>query len=140
MTATKADLSPRAIDTLHKYIEYFNMWADNEKARGFGGGEHISFDEFFKYGETRLLGVVKLGHGEEIIILEAGYGDEGGPALLVAKFENWNLLHNPIGGRPRQDAWELRWMMQEFDTTPSMIWAEGKFVNNPEDFKEVTGG
>lgn len=121
----------RAHVALKKFIDYVNLWLRYEYRDNMKELVQLTVEEFFKYGETRVVDVVSIAPGEELQIFWAGYGDEGGPSLIVAKFRNWPLQEEPKKGRPIEGSWELQWLMQEFDTMGSMIWSEGKFVNTP---------
>lgn len=138
-------MTSRANEALVKYIEWLNLWQDyeagqvtdmeeRERERVYG---KLTMEMFHNYpGTTKLLEVVRLGRGEEIVIFDAGYGDEGGSATMIAKFENADLLYGGKSGRPAQDSWQLQWIVQEFDSMGSMIYSEGKFFGIPE---EVNG-
>lgn len=135
MPTKLAELNSLAIMTLEKFIEFLNMW-ENEQLRRYPEEPVHDYEvmEFFKFDETKLLKDVVLpvgysGHAERMIIMTAGTGDEGGPSLLVAKWRRWD----PQPGRPKKGEWELQWMVQEFDTIGRMIWDyHGGWQNAPE--------
>ena len=130
MPKQEIGLNPPARVALKKYIEYLNLWQEDEKRRYPDyEGHKFEWEDFFKYGETKLLKDFDVpGYfTERIIVMQVGTGDEGGPSLLIAKF-----ARDGKPGRPREDEWMMRWMMQEFDTMGAMIWSEGKWLNVPE--------
>lgn len=115
---------------LKKYMEWVNRWSASADLGGMPGNQ-IAYEDWFKYGETKVVKIFEKGgsyFNEQLIVMTAGYGDEGGPALLVAKLVN---LHEGKG-RPKNSEWMLRWLMHEFDTMAQMIWNDSKWENGPE--------
>lgn len=126
MLSTAENIGVDAREMLLKYQQWINWWSADSDPEGY---TKIVLEDWFKYeGETYLIeskeydGYFK----PKLVVLHAGYGDEGGPALLIASFDS-----NQLG-------YHMRWLMHEFDLTPQLIYQNSIWMNvpdsrNPED-------
>jgi len=115
-----------AAEALKNYINWLNKWFE---ADPLPDQVQLTEDDFYRYGETLLLGeILPKEEDSQIIHFQAGYGDDGGPAYITAAFD----LDTRYKGEPF-----LMWMVQDFDSTPSLIFGADNhgvlnFLNIPQ--------
>jgi hypothetical protein len=107
-------LSPTEQKVLEMYREWLNAWFAQDDI------PPLNIEDFFEHGETYHLGFTSSGW-YDIWTFSAGYGDDGGPAVLTA----WvNADGYPGGG-------SIHTIVQDFDTDQQFIYLNGSWQNKP---------
>lgn len=112
------EANPIARRGLEMYQEWLNRWfASDEWADG--SVTQLTWEDWFKYHETKM--VTSYDGWYHVVVLECGYGDDGGTAMLtIWGIRNW--------AAPTQ-VQEIHAILQEFDTQLQFIYEDGDFTN-----------
>lgn len=130
-TADAAALPPIAEAAIQRYLEWLNLWAEENdgtpEERGFDPINRANCDEYDD--PPRLLAdwISKSGMNRTMTIYVNPYHDEGGPTILTAFCSNYQDPRDPS-----YDAnWTLDHLIQLFDTMAQFILNEGCLTNLP---------
>lgn len=120
--------NPYAREVIEKFVWWYNWWVKKNNV-GLPPEDAMpiaEMDEFFAWGETRILNCFQ-NESIVLVVLTANNGDDGGGNRLIALFNSDWLVD--------VQTYELAWIVQEFDAESEFIYRNNHFIMNGQEVR-----